>query len=505
MIRRASRVLGFGLLAACSGEGTFSDEGGDKLGSVETPSELKQALSAPATDAYDFLIQDVCVMNGVATAADPYGCTGTRRNLNVNELLRYRRITDHVPGAPGGRLEISDSYPVVGPHGGVRVVHTFNIATMSWPGNRRSFLDFDTPPLTQLYSDPTGAPMPHSDGYEVSEADGAWVSLVGTRDAQGVAPFFNAACGHDDSWISFPTVVPAEGSGGYIEARATHLRVPFEPKTQMSYGCPAVGERGAGTFFLRGRWTFNSNKVLETIITSHYDRPSPDESTAMERIFYTREYGRTRWEAWQKPTEGEVAPTPDTSCTGPAYDLGFVRTTCREFTRVVADPVGGFEPRSWPVHQFMARGNLLLNHGFAMGDVSGWGAFAPAELGVDTERFAATDLRDGNRYARLRRGGPGASIYQDVPRPAHVGDGQGMTFGVRAWTDASTVQQIRVGVFQLTAGAPIFSSAVLKVDKTRRRIAGGFVIAPGVTGFRFQIYVDSSERVLLDDAWLTPL
>lgn len=478
----------------------FEGEGAEAVGSEG------QALIVPGTEVFDFLIQDVCVVGGSVTALDPRTCPGTTRNLLVDEALPYRRVTDHVPNTPGGQVEISDSFPIRGPDYTPRVVHTFNASTMSWPGNERSFLDFDSPPLAQLGQQPppigSNPFAPHSDGYEVSEVQGTWAALVGTRDAHGVAPFYAPGCGHDDSWIQFPTSVPAVGTGGYVEARIGSKRVPFEPRTQLNFGCPAVPQAGAGTFYLRGHWTFNHGEVLETVISSHYDHPTPEASVAMERFFYTRPYGRTRWESWQKPTSGNPSPAADTSCTGPTSDLGFVRVACREFTKVVPDPVGGFEPRSWPVHQFMARGNLIQNHSFAMNDLSGWGEFATATRHVSIERYAATDLRDGNRFAVARRGGPGASLYQDVPRPGTVVDDQWMSFGVRAWAGSS--QTVRVVVFQLGSSAP-YAFVDATVNATRKLVSGAFHVAPGAQTFRFQVYLESSGDIQLDDAWLTPM
>jgi hypothetical protein len=460
----------------------------------------------PVGEIYDFLIQDVCVVNGLVTSTDPRLCQGVTRNLNVDEVLPYRRVTDHVPNVPFGMVEISDSFPARGPQNQFRVVHTFNIATPWDPNNFRSFLDFDTPSYSQLFATPIfpNSYAPHSDGYEVTEFDGNWVSLMGTRDANGMKPFFNATCGQDDTWISFPKNLPALGQGGYVLARLSYLTLPFEPRTATSFSCggtPSLGD--AGTYYLRGNWTFNNNIVLETIVTSHYDTADANTATAMERIFYTKPYGRTRWETWHRIDS--TNPVADTSCSGPVEDIGYRRTVCREFTKVVADPVGGFDPRTWPVAYYAAKGNLLFNHSFTYDNLDRWIQTGSMTATKETESWAADDLRNGNRYGKFVNTN-GSSIYQDVNKPSVATTGQTVGYGVRAWTTNGNAAVIHVGVWQLKSSGNTFHSQSITLDGNRKLIQGQFNLAADTYAFRFQIYFNGNAvPVGIDDAWITPL
>ncbi len=93
----ACGALGVALGVACAPE-----EGAE----VIATSSPGAALAVPASDVFDFLIQDVCVVNGVVTALDPRTYPGTTRNLRMDETLPYRKITDHVPNLPAGQIEI---------------------------------------------------------------------------------------------------------------------------------------------------------------------------------------------------------------------------------------------------------------------------------------------------------------------------------------------------------------------------------------------------------------
>ena len=66
--------------------------------------------------------------------------------------------------------------------------------------------------------------------------------------------------------------------------------------------CPERYNRGFSTW-TRGKVDFHSGLRLEAIVASHYARAdrqggSPGESLQMERTYWTRAFGLTRWEKW---------------------------------------------------------------------------------------------------------------------------------------------------------------------------------------------------------------
>ncbi len=92
-------------------------------------------------------------------------------------------------------------------------------------------------------------------------------------------------------------------------------------------------------------------RMLQVMVSEHYDHASIDASENMERMYFARGWGLMAWEAWSKTrTDGyqideRCPPIPwrDT----PAAD-GFRLADCRIWTNVVAQPTGS----TWTADQF---------------------------------------------------------------------------------------------------------------------------------------------------------
>ena len=467
------------------------------------------------SEAFDFLVQDICEVNGRPTSIDPVACAqrgGRSRNASYGERLPYRRFTTHVTGVPHGMLEISDSVPILGPEGQTRVLHTFNIATPWDPTQPRSFMDFDAPKFADLFvlnSNYAAPTLTHSDGFEVAELDGPIISLIGTRDAHGIKPFYNANCEHDDTWVLFPKALPAPGSGGsLVSSMGYHLR-PFEPRLNARGAClKAPTPSSSGTYFLRGAWRYNSGVVLDSMISTHYDAETAEKSIFAERFYYTKPYGRTRWEAWAR---ADQATQPmDRSCTGPAEEMiggiRFIRYVCREFTSTAPDPFNGFEPMTLPLAGFMGGGNLLFNAGFASSlRFENW-QFTGSTISsgqVITESAPQQSLLIGNRHARFRNLASG-SIYQDIDLAQIPERTRVLRYGVTAWSNTSS-SQIDVGVWQFRPSGPVFSSLRSKLSGDRTPLRDELILFPDTQSLRFEVYlVGENADIFLDDAWVAP-
>jgi hypothetical protein len=61
----------------------------------------------------------------------------------------------------------------------------------------------------------------------------------------------------------------------------------------------------------RTSFEFTGNMKLETIVHNKFSGPSPHEAKAFERIYFTREYGITRWEQWLRADHPELQVQAD--------------------------------------------------------------------------------------------------------------------------------------------------------------------------------------------------
>lgn len=96
---------------------------------------------------------------------------------------------------------------------------------------------------------------------------------------------------------------------------------------------------------------YETRSIL-TIVSDHYDGPTPQQSQHVERSFFARGYGRLFWAAYARPNIG-AAVSPDMAQRCPMNDGGapggFVKTDCRLTTQIIAAPVGWTgDDFSWP-------------------------------------------------------------------------------------------------------------------------------------------------------------
>ena len=94
--------------------------------------------------------------------------------------------------------------------------------------------------------------------------------------------------------------------------------------------------------------------TLTTLISEHFGGADPELADHVERFYFTRELGSTRWERWQNLTDGHDADQPTKKASEfaaagrcsqaavPDGGLPFVMVDCREWTLIVppAIPTG---------------------------------------------------------------------------------------------------------------------------------------------------------------------
>lgn len=448
----------------------------DRPAVVDVPParDVSAPTDAPAAPSVsDYLIQDVCVAtDGSLLADDPWdGCPAgaVARDLRVGEPLPYHRHDQPGPGAPRG-YQRKDSFP----RAEGRAVHSFDFA-------------------------PFGEFNPDRDGYDVSESDGDFVSIIGTRDPTGLAQtFYGSGCRLDDAWLLLPTAgFTAAGS-----RVATLALVGWERASRAFPGpCPSRYD-SAYTDWAPRRFTFGGvngapAKALDAIVVNHYGGRDAATADHIERFYFTRAYGLTRWERW----ENNRGTARQEGCVGATAEGPFRRVDCRDWTQVFAEPLP-YPSGAWPTPY--ARSNLLRNHDFGAGTVDAWARIGASTSGAMTN-WSVIDDSDGGHHLATNCAGacsPGQGLYQDVPR----GDLSGAyRFGARLWAEGEG--DVEVVVFQRDSAARIVQrdAVTARLTRSQQRVRSpSFTVAAGVTQLRFTVYLNTSATVHVDDAWVAP-
>lgn len=349
----------------------------------------------PSRDSIGWLSQDVVV--GSPTA-DPYCQPAERQEAHISTALGYLR-TD-AAGDEGG---ISAQAP------------TYNSERQHW--ENRILTTFDFKPYAESQPGVGGIP----NGADVFEAEGQYVSIVGTNDSGGVAGWASSwgdGCQFFDGWISYdrynvPDFDPDDGGSWAV------VGSPIE-------GIPNPTRNGCSANFgsTVTRWTFatafefaadsacpgdSGRKFMDTIVSDH------DGGNHHEVFYFTDEYGaKSRWERWECGV-----PYPDhdyitarcrynesQSVMHMAYGVDADRrklvnangatcymTDCRDFTTVkpISDP--GYKAAAWHYGAVIYFSGNILRNGDFNNDQSEWSA-----LGTTA---AVQALPDGNHYLSI--------------------------------------------------------------------------------------------------------
>jgi hypothetical protein len=334
--RRAAAILFAGALAATLG--------------LAGPATAETVMATTDT-IRDFMIQNVCLdASGAVLAAvapidgDPR-CIA-QRDLGPGERLPYHKhdhpSPDQRAGAPAG-YQRHDSFPVETAGFGAAVEHSFDFGA----GEGRRFGVFDT----------------GSDGGDIAILSPGIVSFGATEDGGAGFQLFVGECqgpveaaALTRSWIilAFDPGRPAPLEGETI-ARLNDLTVGHQDTCPIRFN-PAFTSWRVVPFRYRAAPGQGTPITLTTLISEHYGGANRATADHVERFYFTRELGGTRWERWQnaggnaqfgtaKIAEAAAAfaatgrcSTPDT----PGGGATLVLIDCREWTRIAppADPSG---------------------------------------------------------------------------------------------------------------------------------------------------------------------
>jgi hypothetical protein len=300
----------------------------------------------------DFLIQNVCldtsrrVLGGVSPIDGDPRCAA-QRDLASGEKLPYHK---HDYPSPGDRAAVArgyqrrDSFPVeTGPFGRV-IEHSFDFGA----GTGRRFGVFDAG---------------RGDGGDITVMSANAASFAATEDGGGGFQLFVGAncngrvspAGLSDSWlITLFDPNRATPLHGESVAWLADLREGRQDN------CPARLNAAFTRWYVRpvlyraaeGQGT---PVVLTTLISEHYGGERREGADHVERFYFTRALGSTRWERWQNlqhsrgfsPEKLAKAASDFASssrCSKPEIPEGaaFVMIDCREWTLIVPpdDPAG---------------------------------------------------------------------------------------------------------------------------------------------------------------------
>ncbi len=278
----------------------------------------------PPVTISDYFIQDVCLSStGAVLPLDPRSssCASTR-NLMYGESLPYSKHDQpgiFAAGSPQG-FWASDSFPI-------RADLLITAASTDHGVDGDTFSVFDTA----------------HDGFSSFELLGTYASITGTRDPIGgvqyfIAPTCRTGTGNTDAWGLFPatTTVSAGSKLFPLKIAATKTACPTTFDTSYTVWTNNTTNH-----------TYKNGAVLPTIVTSHYSHATIPASDHIEKLYFTKVYGQTKWERWEKA--GTVYHTNEATraatfaswdvCAGPSsfieQGVTWYLVDCHDYTNIV--------------------------------------------------------------------------------------------------------------------------------------------------------------------------
>lgn len=283
--------VGVLVLTACGGGGSSGSAAGQS--GTSTPQPVATAASNLTGDAqwqlvHDYMVQDVCVdaQSQVLPDVSPLSpsCTA-HRDLRVGEALPYHKHdwpgdVDAASAQQG--YQRSDSFPAQLPNFGEVITQSFDFG-----GSGRNFGTLDA-----------------GDGGQLIAFSSAFAGILATQDGgNGLQFMAGPTCLTGgvtpqrllDSWQLSSRVANQETGGNTV----ANLKIVTEPQCPNSFDS-SFTEWSFQSLRYRLDQTGHQSVPLKTMVSGHYGGADVASADHLERFYFTRELGLTRWERWQQ-------------------------------------------------------------------------------------------------------------------------------------------------------------------------------------------------------------
>lgn len=265
------------------------------------PAHARTSASSSGDTIYDYMVMDVCVdaSNRVIRGLTPADAQCTRhRDIEPGEPVAYE-LHNFRPHARGCALLLGTIAKVnlpVDKAGVTRIVSSYNhnlgaecadgVATRASNGG----------------GDLAG-------GASVQWYDRGFGYIMGSWSPVALSSFVGPLCSASPStsirfargWVIGPAAPPAQARVyGYVSlASALETGPP-----SLATPCPPLNHAGFTTW-VRDTFTFTSGLALDAIMSEHFSQTSdigdaPGEAEQVERTYWTRAFGLSRWEKWAR-------------------------------------------------------------------------------------------------------------------------------------------------------------------------------------------------------------
>jgi hypothetical protein len=248
------------------------------------------AYSQISPELYDYLVQDVCMdANGNMIPGDPRTCPA-RRNILLGEKSPYI-LTESDTNNPNFQSQGMNSIPVRGTDGTIKILHPKLIQGPFSSNFQMQFYD------------------PSRDGYDFADiTNSQYVSFIRTSDGGCLDQLISGSVNY---------LTAAQRAGGWLIAPFAGTPSNWAPINSINHTTfitrltpigmrpkcpfPGTGSGATGVTYWNKPYSFqfNTGVVMTAMVSAHFAATDlSSTNNALERYYFTKEYGYTRWEAW---------------------------------------------------------------------------------------------------------------------------------------------------------------------------------------------------------------
>jgi hypothetical protein len=241
---------------------------------------------------YDFMVMDVCIDNHgrPVPAVSPVDANcRNRRDIKLNEAPPYDLRNYNRAQAPCADEGLITKHNIPLERAG-----TVRIVSSTFRGGSSSC--------------GRSVQHPEREGISIQWFDEEYGFIMGSWSPVALSSFLTPRCRNDHfsssrfgGWIIAPSRVPQLGGAGLAVVESQRLS---GRNLDLRTTCPTSYRRSLTTWTIQNV-TYKSGATLESIVSSHYsqvgkDSQSPGSALQVERTYWTREFGITRWEKWAR-------------------------------------------------------------------------------------------------------------------------------------------------------------------------------------------------------------